>query len=75
VTLSGGGDAAIEDVEFYGHDTAYRVRVGADEMVVRSAAAPRFRTGDRVALSYAGPPTVSFPLDATSADDPLALPA
>jgi len=59
-----GGDAGVVDlVEFYGHDTVYAVRLddGA-ALTVRVAQAPAHARGDRVAVTYAGPPAVAFPL-------------
>jgi len=59
-----GGDAGVVDlVEFYGHDTVYAVRL--DEgvaLTVRAAQAPTHARGDRVAVTYAGPPAVAFPV-------------
>lgn len=63
ITLSAGSEAAgtVEAVEFYGHDTAYRVRVGTDLVTVRAPAAPAFSVGQGVALTYTGPAAVTFP--------------
>jgi iron(III) transport system ATP-binding protein len=58
------GDAGVVDlVEFYGRDTVYTVRLddGAG-LTVRVAQAPRHARGDRVAVTYAGPPAVAFPV-------------
>ena len=60
----GVGDAGVVDlVEFYGHDTVYAVRLddGA-ALTVRAAQAPAHARGDRVAVTYAGPPAVAYPL-------------
>ncbi|HHC07613.1 MAG TPA: ABC transporter ATP-binding protein [Actinobacteria bacterium] len=54
----------VTGVEFYGHDTSYRVAVGDATVSVRSIAAPRFGIGDRVALTYVGPPVVAYPAPA-----------
>jgi len=58
------GDAGeVELVEFYGHDTVYAVRLdGGAPVTVRVAQAPAHARGDRVAVTYAGPPAVAFPL-------------
>ena len=56
-----GSGAVVETVEFYGHDTSYRVRVGDDVVTVRAAAAPAFGVGDGVDLTYTGPAAVTFP--------------
>jgi iron(III) transport system ATP-binding protein len=55
------GDAEVELVEFYGHDTVYDVRL-ADGFRLRArvGAAPHFRRGDRVAVGYAGAPTCAW---------------
>ena len=59
-----GGDAGEVDlVEFYGHDTVYAVRLdGGAALTVRVAQAPAHARGDRVAVTYVGPPAVAFPL-------------
>ena len=61
VTIGPGDAGEVVGVEFYGHDTSYRVAVpGGGEMVVRAIAAPRFAPGDRVTLGYEGPPALAF---------------
>jgi iron(III) transport system ATP-binding protein len=68
--LSAGGDDEVELVEFYGHDTVYLVRSAAGPVVrVRAGSAPDHRRGDRVTLSYAGSPAVSYPADAPDLAD------
>jgi iron(III) transport system ATP-binding protein len=59
--LSEGTAGVIESVEFYGHDTAYRVGGFGTTLSVRELRAPRFRVGDRVGLAYAGRAAVVFP--------------
>jgi iron(III) transport system ATP-binding protein len=60
--LAPGGDATVELTEFFGHDTVYLVRTASGPLVrVRAGAAPAHRRGDQVAISYAGPPAVSYP--------------
>ena len=68
-----GGDAVVQLVEFYGHDTVYLVDVGATQRLrVRASSAPQHRRGDHVSVTYAGPPAVSYASAvpaATSASD------
>jgi iron(III) transport system ATP-binding protein len=55
----------VELREYYGHDTVYLVHADrADTMRVRAGSVPRFSRGDRVTLSYVGPPAVAFPASA-----------
>jgi iron(III) transport system ATP-binding protein len=64
-----GVPATVQLIEYYGHDTVYLVRPdGADPVRARAAAMPRFGRGDRVLLTYEGPPAVVFP-----APDPAAV--
>ena len=62
---AGGGlgvPATVQLIEYYGHDTVYLVRPdGAEPVRARAAATPRFGRGDRVLLTYEGPPAVVFP--------------
>jgi iron(III) transport system ATP-binding protein len=84
IAITPGASAMVRAVEFYGHDTVYRLVVGEapaaptvsaapqagegasspnptiDEVLVRAAAAPAHRVGDRVSLSYVGPAAVSY---------------
>lgn len=60
--LGNGEDGKVADVEFYGHDTAYRVVVDGTELLVRAMAAPRFVPGDTVSVTYSGPPAATFPV-------------
>ena len=60
--LSPGTDGTVTDVAFYGHDSSYTVRVGEQVLLVRGAAAPRFRVGDDVAVSFGGPATTAYPV-------------
>lgn len=61
--VAAGDGAVVELVEFYGHDTVYVVRLddGA-ALTVRVAQAPAHARGDRVTVTYTGPPAVAFPL-------------
>jgi iron(III) transport system ATP-binding protein len=73
----GTAEAAVELVEYYGHDCITFARLADGEVVrVRSGSAPRFRRGDRVAVRYVGPPAVAFPAEAPAptgsvADSPV----
>ncbi len=61
--VGSGDDGVVELVEFYGHDTVYAVRLdGGTGLTIRVAQAPAHARGDRVAVTYAGPPAVAFPL-------------
>lgn len=59
--LGNGNEGVVKDVEFYGHDTAYRIVVGDTPFLVRAMAAPRFALGDTVSITYSGPPAAVFP--------------
>jgi iron(III) transport system ATP-binding protein len=61
LALEPGGEGEVRRVEFYGHDTSYRVAIPGGELMVRAMAAPRFSRGDRVRVTYQGPPTVAYP--------------
>jgi iron(III) transport system ATP-binding protein len=57
-----GVPATVQLTEYYGHDTVYLVRPDGGEPVrARAAATPRFERGDRVLVTYDGPPAVMFP--------------
>jgi iron(III) transport system ATP-binding protein len=61
LAITAGDQASVEAVEYYGHDTVYLARRDAGPLLrVRVLAAPRYRRGDRVAVGYAGGPTVAF---------------
>lgn len=60
LTVSRGNGAVISGVEFYGHDTSYRMAMNGTTVIARVMAAPRFSPGDRVSVSYSGPPAVAF---------------
>jgi iron(III) transport system ATP-binding protein len=62
-----GSSATVELIEYFGHDTVYLVRLDARAgepaeapLRVRVGSAPRFRRGDRVDVSYAGPPALAY---------------
>lgn len=65
--LVAGGDAEVVDVEFYGHDTSYRVAIPGAELTVRAMTAPRHVVGDAVSVRYEGPPAVVFPEESFAA--------
>lgn len=59
--LHAGGDATVELVEFYGHDTVYLVRTYAGSLLrTRAGSAPAHRRGDLVTVTYEGPAAVSY---------------
>jgi iron(III) transport system ATP-binding protein len=58
-----GVPATVELTEYYGHDTVYLVRPdGGAAVRARAAATPRFGRGDRILITYDGPPAVVFPV-------------
>ena len=62
VAVIAGDQATVTAVEFYGHDTVYRVTTAEYEPVVlvRAGAAPLHQVGDRVSLTYTGPAAACF---------------
>ena len=59
--LGHGCDGVIQDVEFYGHDAVYRVRLACGlELGVRVLASPELGIGEQVAVSYNGRPAPCF---------------
>jgi len=62
MVVSAGDSGVVELVEFYGHDTVYAVRLDAGAaLTVRAAQAPTHARGDRVAVTYTGPPRHRLP--------------
>lgn len=60
--ISRGGDARVELVEFYGHDTVYVVDLAdGTRLRVREGSAPSAARGDEIAVSYVGGPTIAYP--------------
>ncbi len=56
-----GCDAAVELVEYYGHDTVYVVALADGTQVkIREVAVPRFDRGDQVCVTAVGSPAVAF---------------
>jgi iron(III) transport system ATP-binding protein len=59
-----GVSATVELREYYGHDTVYVVRPDAGwPLRARAGSVPQFGRGDRVMLSYVGPPALAFATD------------
>jgi len=63
LALDEGGDGIVDLVEFYGHDTAYRIRLDGRQFLARDIAAPRFERGDSVSLRYRGPAANAYPAE------------
>jgi iron(III) transport system ATP-binding protein len=62
--LTMGGDARVELVEYYGHDTVYVVGLaGGSRMRVRETSAPRAGRGDAVSVVFTGGPTLAYAAD------------
>jgi iron(III) transport system ATP-binding protein len=58
---SGGTEATVDLVEYYGHDTVYEIEVtGGTRVRVRTSAAPDLARGDRTTVRYVGGPTVAY---------------
>lgn len=74
LSVAAGDSACIDGIEFYGHDTSYRVSTPDANLLVRVLAAPKFAVGDRVSLRYVGPPTVAFAPRAGGARRTASLP-
>jgi iron(III) transport system ATP-binding protein len=61
LVLQAGGDAEVELIEYYGHDTVYVVRLAEGPTLrARVGADPTFGRGDRVDVRYAGPPAIAY---------------
>ncbi len=65
VSVTTGDQAIVTGVEFYGHDTVYVLDRSEVVVKARVGAAPAHREGDRVAVTYNGPPTTAFAVAAT----------
>lgn len=62
VGLRDGNCAEIVDVEYYGHDVRYEIRLDdGSTLAARTIAEPRRFRGDRVCVRYAGTPTEAWP--------------
>ena len=63
VGIYSGEEGTVEHVEFYGHDSIYRVALdGGASVRARVLTTPEFRAGDRVALGFTGRPAIAFPV-------------
>ncbi len=60
LAVNRGNGAVVSAVEFYGHDTSYRMAMNGATIVARAIAAPVFSRGDHVSVSYSGPPAIAF---------------
>jgi len=67
LALEHGGDAEVTAVEFYGHDTTYRIRLGSSVLLARLMDTPQFRPGDTVRVRYAGPASMAYAASARTA--------
>jgi iron(III) transport system ATP-binding protein len=64
--LEHGGDARVDLVEYYGHDTVYVVGLaGGNRIRVRESSAPRAGRGDAVSVVFTGGPTLAYAVDHT----------
>ncbi len=62
LAVAPGSAAAVEGIEYFGHDAVYRVRLeGGDAVRARIIGVPGLAPGDRVDLTFAGPPAQAFP--------------
>ena len=65
--LAAGGDAVVELIEFYGHDTVYLVRTPhGPQLRIRAGSSPQHSRGDAVTVTYVGPRAVAYALDEAS---------
>ena len=68
LALVAGSQGVVQQVEFYGHDTAYKVDVAGSPVVVRMLSAPRHRIGDRVDVIHQGDTAHTFVADSPPVD-------
>ena len=61
IVIRSGESGSVAGVEFYGHDTAYRLTVADTPVTARAMTPPRFGVGHGVDVGYEGPPVVAFP--------------
>lgn len=61
LSIAPGRGGEVRAVEFFGHDTTYQVQLADVRVTVRSMGRPRASIGDRVDVTYLGPPAVSYP--------------
>ncbi|MBW3546734.1 MAG: ABC transporter ATP-binding protein [Actinobacteria bacterium] len=71
-----GDGGAVEVVEFYGHDSVYEIALDSGlHLRARVAGAPGVGRGQRVGVSYVGPPTATWPAPHSSATVTTPVPA
>jgi iron(III) transport system ATP-binding protein len=64
VHCTSGGDALVEDVDYYGHDAVYRLRLADGQRVCsRTLGMPVFTPGDLVSATFSGVAAVAYPDD------------
>ncbi len=60
MTVQPGGPGEVLEVEYYGHDCAYRVAIDGLELRVRAETPPVHRRGDPVQVVHRGDPAVAW---------------
>ena len=55
-----GGNAEVQLVEYYGHDTMVFVRVGEHQLQIRCGASSDFKRGDKVTVSFTDTKVLTF---------------
>ncbi|MFP3914649.1 MAG: ABC transporter ATP-binding protein [Actinomycetota bacterium] len=58
--LRSGNGGEVTGIDFYGHDTTYRVRLPGTDVIIRAMGRPRVQVGDTVDVLYEGEPVVVF---------------
>ncbi|NOX31570.1 MAG: ABC transporter ATP-binding protein [Actinobacteria bacterium] len=61
LTVSAGGDAVVETIEYYGHDTRYGIRVGDTNVAVRVTGEPVHESGAKVSIGHDGIVAMAWP--------------
>jgi len=61
LALNPGGSWQVAEVEYYGHDTGYRIKQNGHTLQTRAIAHPDYRPGDPITVTYTGPPTIAYP--------------
>ncbi|CAN5558801.1 ABC transporter ATP-binding protein [soil metagenome] len=62
LALAAGGPSTVTRLEYYCHDTVYVLDVAGGTVRARAGGSPRFAKGDPVTVTYAGGPTVAWPV-------------
>jgi iron(III) transport system ATP-binding protein len=70
VHLTPGDQGTVELVEFYGHDCMVIARLDDGQQLRARVPTTALQRHDRIAASYAGPPTTAFPVVAEGAPTP-----